>query len=124
MTSPHEHDLAAAEAEYVESRSLTAAEAEGDERAVEAALRPRTLDELIGQERVREQLGLVLQAARARGRTPDHVRRSGAFISCAMIIASVVLPSPGGPESSTWSGARPRPRAASRTSPSWSRTRC
>ena len=33
-----------------------------------------------------------------------------------MIIASVVLPSPGGPDSSTWSGARPRRRAASSTS--------
>ena len=65
-------------------RSLTAAEAEGDERAVEAALRPRTLDEVIGQHRVREQLGLVLEAAEAaagcpttccsRGR-PDWARR-------------------------------------------------
>src|SRR6478609_3740017 len=52
------------------------------------------------------------------------VSRSGAVISWAMIIASVVLPRPGGPESSTWSGTRPRPRAASRTSPSCSRTRC
>ena len=44
-----------------------------EERAFEAALRPRTLDELIGQERVREQLSLMLEAAVARGRTPDHV---------------------------------------------------
>src|SRR5688572_16726849 len=50
------------------------------------------------------------------------VTRRGAPISAAMIIASVVLPSPGGPESSTWSGALPRPRAASSTSESWSRT--
>ena len=42
-----------------------AADADGDERAVEAALRPRTLDEVVGQERVREQLSLVLEAARA-----------------------------------------------------------
>ena len=58
-------------------RSLTAAEAEGDERAVEAALRPRTLDEVVGQARVRDQLGLVLEAAKQRGRTPDHVLLSG-----------------------------------------------
>ncbi len=44
------------------------------------------------------------------------VTRSGAPSSCATIIASVVLPSPGGPESRTWSGAWPRPRAASSTS--------
>ena len=44
--------------------------------------------------------------------------RSGAAISAAMIIASVVLPRPGGPESSTWSGTEPRCRAAVSTSPS------
>ena len=37
--------LEAAEQAHLES--LTAAEAEGDERAVEAALRPRTLDEVV-----------------------------------------------------------------------------
>jgi Holliday junction DNA helicase RuvB len=72
--------------------SLTTAEAEGDERAVEAALRPRTLDEVIGQERVREQLSLVLDAARSRGGTPDHVLLSGppglGKTTLAMIIAA------------------------------------
>src|SRR3954462_7351446 len=68
-------ELAAQEETY--SGSLTAAEAEGDERAVEAALRPRTLAEVVGQHRVREQLGLVLEAARNRGRVADHVLLSG-----------------------------------------------
>ncbi|WP_408899315.1 Holliday junction branch migration DNA helicase RuvB [Nocardioides sp. R1-1] len=71
----HEDELEAAEEGHL--RSLTAAEAEGDERAVEAALRPRTLDEVVGQSRVRDQLGLVLEAARQRGRAPDHVLLSG-----------------------------------------------
>ena len=49
----HEDDLAAAEeAHFV---SLTAAEADGDERTIEAALRPRSLDEVVGQVRVRVQ---------------------------------------------------------------------
>ena len=64
----HEDDLDQAETTHF--RSLTSAEADGDERAVEAALRPRTLDEVVGQVRVRDQLGLVLEAARRRGGPP------------------------------------------------------
>ncbi|MDH6575887.1 Holliday junction branch migration DNA helicase RuvB [Kitasatospora sp. MAP5-34] len=56
---------------------LVTAAADGEDQAVDAALRPKLLDEFIGQERVREQLSLVLQAARKRGSTPDHVLLSG-----------------------------------------------
>jgi Holliday junction DNA helicase RuvB len=63
-----------------------------DDGVDEAALRPRTLDALIGQERVREQLALVLDAARARGRAPDHVLLSGppglGKTTMAMIVAA------------------------------------
>lgn len=48
-----------------------------DERRIEAALRPRTLKEFVGQERLREQMSLVLEAAKARGKTADHVLLSG-----------------------------------------------
>ncbi len=72
--------------------SIVAEAAGPDESVFEQALRPRTLDELIGQERVREQLALVLDAAVARGRTPDHVLLSGppglGKTTIAMIIAN------------------------------------
>ena len=78
-------------AEDAHLRSLTAAEVDGDERVIEAALRPRSLDEVVGQTRVRAQLGLVLEAARQRDRPPDHVLLSGppglGKTTLAMIIA-------------------------------------
>ena len=66
--------------------------ADGDERIVEAALRPKRLDEFIGQHRVREQLMVMLDSARDRGRPPDHVLLSGppglGKTTMAMIIAA------------------------------------
>ena len=63
-----------------------------DDTVVEAALRPKQLAEFVGQERVREQLSLVLDAARRRGRPPDHVLLSGSpglgKTTLAMIIAA------------------------------------
>ncbi len=63
-----------------------------DEREVEAGLRPRTLDEFVGQERVREQLSVVLESARLRGASPDHLLFSGppglGKTSLAMIVAA------------------------------------
>ncbi len=50
---------------------------QGDEPAVEAALRPATFAEFLGQERVRERLALAVAAARARGEPLDHVLLAG-----------------------------------------------
>jgi Holliday junction DNA helicase RuvB len=47
------------------------------ERASEGSLRPRKLDEFVGQARTREQLGVVLESARRRGLPPDHLLFSG-----------------------------------------------
>lgn len=59
---------------------------------VEGALRPRDLTDFIGQETVREQLGLVLTAATRRGVVPDHLLFSGppglGKTSLAMIVAA------------------------------------
>jgi Holliday junction DNA helicase RuvB len=43
------------------------------EDVVERALRPRRLDEYIGQAKIRDQLGIFIEAARARGEALDHV---------------------------------------------------
>ena len=44
-----------------------------EEDELERSLRPRRLDEFVGQERVKEQLSIALEAARARGDALDHV---------------------------------------------------
>ncbi len=54
-------------------RSLLSRRPLDDELRVEASLRPRSLDEYVGQERVVEKLRLFIQAARERGEPLDHV---------------------------------------------------
>jgi Holliday junction DNA helicase RuvB len=44
-----------------------------DEEEVEQSLRPRRLDEFVGQDRVKEQLAIALEAAKRRGDALDHV---------------------------------------------------
>ncbi len=53
------------------------APARNEEDALEASLRPRRLGEFIGQSQARENLGVFIEAARARGEALDHVLFSG-----------------------------------------------
>jgi Holliday junction DNA helicase RuvB len=48
-----------------------------EDAEAELTLRPRSLDDFIGQERVKEQLEIALSAARARGEALDHVLLAG-----------------------------------------------
>jgi Holliday junction DNA helicase RuvB len=51
---------------------------DGDgEAAIEAGLRPRALDDFIGQRELKEHLTIVLEAARRRGQAADHVLLAG-----------------------------------------------
>ncbi len=67
-------------------------EADEIERAAEGALRPRHLEDFVGQDVVRGQLSVVLRAATSRGSSPDHVLLSGppglGKTTLAMIIAN------------------------------------
>src|SRR5260370_26571072 len=44
-----------------------------EEQAVEGSLRPRSLSEYIGQEKIKENLSILLEAARHRNESVDHV---------------------------------------------------
>jgi Holliday junction DNA helicase RuvB len=48
-----------------------------EDEELEGTLRPRRLDEFVGQERVKEQLGIALEAAKGRGEALDHVLLAG-----------------------------------------------
>ncbi len=48
-------------------------EALDEERTFETNLRPRRLDEFVGQQKVKDNLSIAIQAARARGDALDHV---------------------------------------------------
>jgi Holliday junction DNA helicase RuvB len=48
-----------------------------DEADLDVTLRPRSLEEFVGQDRIKEQLGLLIDGARARGDVVDHLLFSG-----------------------------------------------
>ncbi|HET8832589.1 MAG TPA: Holliday junction branch migration DNA helicase RuvB [Casimicrobiaceae bacterium] len=55
------------------ARVVAAKSSSPQEEALERALRPRRLDEYIGQEKIREQLGIFIEAAKRRTEALDHV---------------------------------------------------
>ena len=56
-----------------QSRREISGERQAEDGRVDYALRPKSLDEMIGQERMREKMRILVQAARQRGEPLDHV---------------------------------------------------
>ncbi len=63
----------------------------GDEREVEQTLRPSSLSEFVGQQKVVSQIELLISAAKLHNRTPDHILLAGppglGKTTLAMIVA-------------------------------------
>ena len=58
--------------DFSEQRIIAATPASANEEAIERALRPKQLDEYVGQEKVRDQLSIFISAARQRREALDH----------------------------------------------------
>ena len=57
---------------HIETRIIAATPASPNEEAIERALRPKQLDEYVGQEKIRGQLEIFITAARQRSEALDH----------------------------------------------------
>lgn len=57
----------------METERLISASADKDEAAIDRAIRPRTLEDYVGQPAVREQMEIFIPAARSRQEALDHV---------------------------------------------------
>lgn len=59
------------------SERIVSPDAGNEESASEHALRPKSLTEFVGQQRVRDQISVLLQSAKTRGVSADHMLLSG-----------------------------------------------
>lgn len=57
----------------IEHERLSSAESVPDDRAFDRAIRPKTLDEYVGQPAVKQQMNIFIEAARRRSESLDHV---------------------------------------------------
>ena len=57
--------------------NIVSLSADETERAAEQALRPNNIYEFVGQSKVKEQLNLLLKAAKGRNKPADHILLAG-----------------------------------------------
>jgi Holliday junction DNA helicase RuvB len=57
----------------VSEERIVSARTRGEERVQEISSRPRTLEEFVDQRRVKENVSILLEAAKARGEALDHI---------------------------------------------------
>ena len=58
--------------EQANGERLVSAAGRGDEALIDRAIRPRSFGEYVGQEQVKNQMGIFIEAARARSEALDH----------------------------------------------------
>ena len=76
----------AEDARVVDARKSSVAE-----EAIERALRPKSLEDYVGQVKVREQLSIFIQAAKQRGEPLDHVLLFGGSMRRACTSWTIML---------------------------------
>ena len=69
---------------------IVEAQADGEEREFDQTLRPNSLDEMMGQAKVKEQLRIGIEAAKQRGEAMDHVLLYGPPGLCKTTISYVI----------------------------------
>ena len=61
------------EADHIPTDRIVEADVQGDDEAIDRAIRPKKLDEYTGQKHVVEQMAIFIEAARKRQEALDHL---------------------------------------------------
>ena len=62
----------------IEHDRITSAEPRADDRAFDRAIRPKSLQDYVGQPGVKQQMGIFIEAARRRTEALEEVRQADA----------------------------------------------